>query len=137
MISAVDSQQKFDYWRQSANENLKAADTLLNGGHWLYVLFMCQQAIEKLAKGLYILFIDDNIPRINNIRAIIKKFENKLSSPISIERYSFLNDLSSFYINARYDIYKQNLSNNLNKQNTEIMLSKTKEVFTWLLTLKP
>jgi HEPN domain-containing protein len=27
------------------------------GGRWLYVVFMCQQAIEKLCKGLYLLYI--------------------------------------------------------------------------------
>ncbi|MDR0308069.1 MAG: HEPN domain-containing protein [Chitinispirillales bacterium] len=34
---------------------------------WLYVVFMCQQAMEKLVKGLYNYYIGDDVPRIHNI----------------------------------------------------------------------
>jgi predicted nucleotidyltransferase len=36
---------------------------------------MCQQAVEKLAKGLYILYLDDNIPRTHDIRKIVRRYE--------------------------------------------------------------
>jgi len=51
---------------------------MLNGGRWLYVVFMCQQSIEKLIKGLYVLYVDDNVPKTHNIRILVEKFENLL-----------------------------------------------------------
>jgi HEPN domain-containing protein len=62
---------------------------------------MCQQAIEKLVKGLYILYIDDNFPRIHEIQKLIRAFENKLSVPISEEQYKFF--LNSLLIISIHD----------------------------------
>jgi len=49
------------------NNNMETAQAMFETGRWLYVVFMCQQAIEKLCKGLYLLYIDDNVPRIHDI----------------------------------------------------------------------
>ncbi|MDR0498299.1 MAG: HEPN domain-containing protein [Holophagales bacterium] len=64
---AMSSQEKFEYWLDVAQYDLRVAETMLNGGLWLYVAFMCQQAVEKLAKGLYVLYLDDNIPKTHSI----------------------------------------------------------------------
>jgi HEPN domain-containing protein len=106
------------------------------GGRWLYVVFMCQQAIEKLATGLYVLYVDDNIPRIHNIRAIVEKFEGRLSSDVPDDTYSFLDTLSSYYLNNRYPDYMDNLSVQVKEAEAKETLERTKEVFAWLLTLK-
>jgi HEPN domain-containing protein len=86
----MDSQEKFDHWLKLAKYDLETAEAMFSTGRWLYVAFTCQQAIEKLVKGLYIIFIDDNIPRIHELSLLVKKFEHKLPSPVSIERYIFL-----------------------------------------------
>jgi HEPN domain-containing protein len=132
----MNKQEKFECWIESAIDDLSIADTLIKGGHWLYVLFMCQQVIEKAVKGLYAFYVDDNIPHIHNIGAIAQKLENKIPVVINSEQYSFFEDLSKYYIKSRYNIYKRNLSVKLDAKKTKIMLKKTKEVFEWLLTLK-
>jgi HEPN domain-containing protein len=53
----MNSQEKYEYWLDIANYDLETASAMLAGSRWLYVVFMCQQAIEKLVKGLYILYI--------------------------------------------------------------------------------
>jgi HEPN domain-containing protein len=59
----METREKFEYWQDIALYDLETANAMFSTGRWLYVVFMCQQAIEKLCKGLYLLFIDDNIPR--------------------------------------------------------------------------
>jgi HEPN domain-containing protein len=108
----------------------------LQTGRWIFVAFLCQQAVETLVKGLYILYIDDNIPRIHNIGELLKRFESKLTASVSEETYEFLDTLSRFYINTRYTDYKQKLSTLVKKEQAESILTKTKDVFAWLLTLK-
>lgn len=41
-------------------------------GRHLYVVFMCQQAIEKLTKGLYVLKRGDEAQRTHNIYNVFK-----------------------------------------------------------------
>ncbi|MDR1916323.1 MAG: HEPN domain-containing protein [Synergistaceae bacterium] len=133
----MDAVEKYEYWLEIAQYDLDTAETMLNGGRWLYVVFMCQQAVEKLVKGLYILFIDDNIPKTHNIRVLVEKFENRLPEAVTDGRYELFEDLTIYYLNGRYADYKQKLSDRLNEQTAKDYLTLTKEVFAWLLTMKP
>ena len=41
------------YWIDLADYDIETAETLYNGGRWLYVAFMCHQAIEKTLKAYW------------------------------------------------------------------------------------
>ena len=109
----------------------------MKSGRWLYVVFMCQQAVEKLVKGLYVLYVDDNVPKTHNIRVLIEKFENLLPEAVTDDRYDLFEDLTIHYLNGRYADYKQKMSERLDEQAATSFYNQTKEVFAWLLTLKP
>jgi HEPN domain-containing protein len=81
----MNSQEKYEHWLNIAQEDLHVTNTLFNNQHYLYVTFMCQQAIEKLVKGLYIISLDDNFPRIHEIQKIVKALESKLTVLINME----------------------------------------------------
>ncbi|MCL2557844.1 MAG: HEPN domain-containing protein, partial [Treponema sp.] len=70
--------EKFDYWLELAQYDLDSASAMFSSGRWFYVAFMCQQSIEKLCKGLYTAYLDDNVPRTHNIRQIFLRFSDKL-----------------------------------------------------------
>ena len=131
------TQDKYDHWLDIAQYDLETADAMLSGGRWLYVVFMYQQAIEKLVKGLYTLYVDDNIPRIHNIKTIIERFEDKLLVIIKDEKYDFFDTLSAYYLNNRYPDFIQKLTLQITEKEANDILLKTKDMFTWLLTLKP
>ena len=133
----MDAQEKYEYWLDIAQYDLETAIAMLVGGRWLYVVFMCQQAIEKLVKGLYILYLDDNVPRLHNINNILECFKDKLPSFISEDKLKFFDRLSGYYINNRYPEYSSKLSKQINEAIAKEILSRTKEEFTWLLTLHP
>jgi HEPN domain-containing protein len=130
-------EQKYEYWLDIAEYDLGTAEAMLNGGRWLYVLFMCQQAIEKLVKGLYILYVDDNVPRTHNIRALVEAIESKLPLGVPQDKYSYFDNLTQYYLNNRYPEYISKLSSLVKESEAKTILSKTKENFAWLLTLKP
>ena len=133
----MDAQEKYEYWLDTAQYDLETANAMMSSGRWLYVVFMCQQAVEKLAKGLYVLYVDDNVPRIHSIRQIIRAYEDKLPEAVTEERYKLFDDLTAFYIEGRYTDYKNKLSARLNEQDAKTALARTKEAFSWLLTMKP
>jgi HEPN domain-containing protein len=130
-------EQKYEYWLDIAEYDLATANALHGSGRWLYVLVMCQQAVEKLAKGLYTLYVDDNVPRIHDITKRLKCFEDKLSTSVPTERFTFFNDLSQYYLNNRYPEFISKLSSQISEAEAHSILTKTEEAFSWLLTLKP
>jgi HEPN domain-containing protein len=85
---------------------------------------------------VYIIYIDDNIPYIHGIAKIVNKFVDKLPNPVPKEILDFFDELSAYCIKGRYTDYKDTMFKNLNKEKTKTLLTKTKEVFSWLLTLK-
>jgi len=133
----MNAQQKYDHWLDIAQYDLETATSMLSGGRWLYVVFMCQQAIEKLVKGVYTLYVDDNFPRTHNIKSIIERFEDKIPMAISEEKLDFFDTLSAFYLNNRYPDFISKLSSQVMEEEATAILIETKEVFAWLLTLKP
>jgi HEPN domain-containing protein len=133
----MDSQEKFEHWLDIAQYDLDTACAMFRSGRWLYVVFMCQQAIEKLCKWLYLLYIDDNTPRIHDINDVLDRFADKLPVPVSEAHTALFDRLSFHYIKNRYPEFQAKLSVRLNEQTTKGILAQTKEAFSWLLTMKP
>ena len=134
----MNEQEKYEYWLEHAQYDMKAAETMLNSGMWVYAIFMCQQATEKLVKGLYGLYLDfDSIPRVHNISRLINDFKDQLPQPITQELSDFFGILTRYYLNTRYPDYVEDLFEQTKEGNTKEIFAKTKEVFAWLQTLKP
>jgi len=133
----MNAQEKYEYWLDIAKYDLETADAMLATGRWLYVIFMSQQAIEKLVKGLYTLYVSDEVPRTHNINFLLQKFEDQITEPITEGKYELFEKLRSFYIAGRYADFKQKLSESIDEQEAKNVMKATKEAFAWLLTLKP
>jgi len=133
----MDSQEKFEYWLNTAKYDLKTADAMLEAGRWFYVIFMCQQAIEKLVKGLYLLYIDDNVPRLHDINAIFDHYKSKLPCKQTDDQAKLFDTLSKFYLRSRYPDYTPVSASLATGEFAHSILEKSKEAFQWLLTTKP
>ena len=107
----MNDQEKFKYWLDHAQYDLETAEAMLKNDRWLYVIFMCQQAVEKVVKGLYGLYLDfDEIPRIHNIKTLIKRFETQLPSTVTPAHCHLFDTLTGYYINNRYPDYTEELA---------------------------
>jgi HEPN domain-containing protein len=132
----MNAQEKYEYWLVIAQYDLDTANAMLSSRRWLYVVFMCQQAVEKLVKGLYTLYVSDDVPKTHNITHLFRELEDKLPESAADEYYDFFDDLHAFYINGRYTNFKKKLSVSVDEKRAKNVFEKTKEVFAWLLTLK-
>ena len=102
----MNDQEKYEYWLAHAQEDLQTAEAMFHAKRWTYVMFCCQQAVEKLIKGLYGLYLGfDNIPRIHNISRLITFFTDKLSQPVTHAQFDFFDILTRYYLNNRYPDY--------------------------------
>jgi HEPN domain-containing protein len=129
--------EKYQYWLTYAENDMDTAEAMFSSGRWLYVLVTCQQALEKLVKGLYLFYIDDNIPRIHDINAVINRFADKLPESIGDARSDLFENLSKYYLRSRYPDYANKLSPLATRETAKDILEKTKEAYQWLLTMKP
>lgn len=142
----MDKNEKYTYWEEHAQYDLDTAGAMLDGGRYLYAAFMCQQAIEKLIKGLYLLVTGEEPVKTHNITFIFNnlilndKFKTCHSDENFIrnkEEFSPLFiKLLAFYICARYPDYKEKISKSLSKLEAETICKKTVEAFEWLKSLK-
>ena len=98
---------------------------------------MCQQALEKLVKGLYLLYIDDNVPRLHDINAILSRFEDKLEVKPTEEYLTLFDTLSKYYLRSRYPDYTPALASFVTDDFARSIYIKSKEAFQCLLKMKP
>jgi HEPN domain-containing protein len=130
------NEEKYNYWLTHAQYDLDTAEAMFSSGRWFYVVFMCQQALEKLVKGLYTVYVDDNVPKAHNIKTIFERFEDKLAIQASQEVYHVFDILSGYYLGNRYPDFINDLTTTVNENDAAYILQKAKEVFQWLQTLK-
>jgi len=140
-VIRLDNKQKYDYWEDVAEYDLVTAEAMLFSGRYLYVIFMCQQAIEKLVKGLFVLYKGEEPPRIHNIWNIFDRIFDidklgKEEKIVAEKYFSFFDELLAYYISERYPSYKEKLSQSITKEKANEVLIKTKGVFSWLKSLK-
>lgn len=131
----MDRKEKYTYWLDISEYDMVTADSMFGSDRYLYVVFMCQQALEKLAKGLHCYFIDDNVPRVHNISFILNKVIDKLDIDVDEETFALCDRLAAYYLQGRYPSYKEKISKLINKDEAKEVLELSKEVFSWMKSL--
>jgi len=117
------------HWVERAEYDLETAKSMLDTGRYLYVGYMCQQAVEKVLKGIIAQQNKENLPIHNlNRLAQVAGIENDLNA----EQFNFLAELTPYCIEARYGDYRESLSEIINEQRAREVYAKTQEIFQWL-----
>ncbi len=132
----MEIEEKFNYWLDIAIYDLETAHANFSAGRYAYVAFMCEQAIEKLIKGLICFYCEDEIPRVHNLVYLLAKLPKEVVGNVESDTIDLLNRLSSYYLQGRYPSYKEKISEMVDAKEAEHLLNKSKEVFSWLQALK-
>ena len=106
---------------------------MLKSGRYLYVTFMCQQAIEKYFKGIIVKQKSIAPPRSHNLRRLaeISEIDQKMTQ----RQIDFLDNLTPFCVAARYPAYKDKMAKIATASVSEKYLKQTKGMFQWLKNL--
>ncbi len=142
----MDNNEKYGYWEEYAQYDLDTANVMFDTGRYLYAMFMCQQAIEKIVKGIYVLYTGEEPVKTHNIALVFYKLCDRedFTKRIADVDFDLRKDeytptfvrLLAFYISARYPEYKEKLTSILTKAETQGLIDKTKEAFAWVQSLK-
>jgi HEPN domain-containing protein len=101
----------------------------LDTARYLYVAYMCQQAVEKLLKALIAQQDKENLP-IHNLNRLAELAG--IASALDPEQFDFLAELTPYSIEARYGDYKEGLSEIINEQTAREVYRRTQGIFEWL-----
>jgi len=115
-------------WLESAQYDLDTAEQMLNTGRYIYTIFMCHLAIEKILKAKVGEITGKIPPKTHNLRYLIKLSGLEPSE----EMFIFLSELSDVSIPTRYPEDFSNLRKSYDKEAAKTYLKKAKEAFKWI-----
>lgn len=127
----MDILEKVRFWSENAEYDLLTAEAMHNSARYAYTVFMCQQALEKIIKGIYLQNNKEEAPRSHNLAYLI----GTLSIGVPEDYINLLGELSAYYLEGRYPTYKEKISQLISKDKSLAILAKTKEAFKWLKSL--
>lgn len=118
-------------WLEQVDEDILAAEALYKSGRWLYIGFMCHQAVEKTIKAYWLATRDDEPMYLHNHFRLLDGCG--LKSELSDQQRRFIEILSPMYIAARYPEYKSQVARMLNEKGSAYMIDETKRFKQWIL----
>ena len=118
-----------EHWVERSRYDLDTAKIMLDTGRYLYVAYMCQQAVEKILKAFIAQLGKENFP-IHNLNRLAEIAT--ISNELTPEQFNFLAELTPYHIEARYGDYKENLSEIINEKKAEKVYKKTREIHKWI-----
>ncbi|HNR12930.1 MAG TPA: HEPN domain-containing protein [Thermodesulfobacteriota bacterium] len=118
-------------WMEQARYDFDTAKAMFESGRYLYVLFCCQQAVEKALKAVIVKRTEEFPPRVHSLMRLAEY----ASLEPSEERAALLRELSAYYIQTRYPEEIENSSTQIGAELCLEILHRTEEVFAWLSSL--
>jgi HEPN domain-containing protein len=116
-------------WMDRVNYDWETAQAMHKSGPYLYVVFMCQQAIEKALKAV-LAFQSKEIKPIHNLSKLAELAD--ILQELDKDTHVFVDWLSHYYLNARYKETIDTLSQAIGKIEAKECLTKTEKVIIWL-----
>jgi HEPN domain-containing protein len=120
------------HWIDLAEYDLETARLMLRGRRYLYVGFMCHQAIEKALKA-YIAEKTGTQPEFtHNLGRLLRTSD--LTSEMPVSMLDTVDVLGPLNVEARYPTDKERLLRSMSKNRSASILQKTEELFEWIKT---
>jgi len=130
-MSKRSSENIFDYWIHSSDEDFETMIVLYNSKRYNWALFVAHLMIEKLLKAYYLKIKSDHPPYTHNLLRLAEFADIELSE----EEKVFFATVTAFNINARYDDYKKSFQKICTKEYAEIWIDEIKKKREWIKEL--
>ena len=118
-----------NYWKDSSDQNFETMQHLLHSKDYSWALFIGHLVIEKLLKALYVKKIQKHALYTHDLL----RLTNKIGLVLNEEQEDWLDEISTFNLNARYDNYKQDFQKKCTKEYTFERISRIENIRLWLM----
>ena len=122
--------ERTEYWIEIAEYDIETAKAMLVSKRFLYVGFMCHQAIEKTIKAYYCSVKKDVPPFTHNLKSLAQRCDLLLL--FSEEQLDFIEEILPMNIEARYPKHKEMLFKLLTFQKCEEIIKQTESLCQWI-----
>jgi len=109
-------------WFNQAEYDLETARSMPEAGRLVYVLFCCQQSVEKSLKGMIAQRTGKAPPRTHNLLRPAKTSDIVLKAA----QEQFMRELSAYYVQSRYPD-EMDIANEFTLENAAEVLRRTEE----------
>jgi HEPN domain-containing protein len=124
-----DIEKVIKYWKESSDQNFVTMNNLLKSKDYSWALFIGHLVIEKLLKAHYVKTHKKHALFTHDLLRLSTKCELEISG----EYEEWLDDISTFNINARYDNYKQDFFKLCTKEFTLVWVQRIEKIREWLI----
>jgi len=115
-------------WLAQVDYDLATAEHMLNAGRYIYVVFMCHLALEKVLKALVTEEAQKLPPRTHNLIDLAQRAKLTLSQ----EHRDFVGKINDASIVTRYPDDLSKIVSQYPESVAQEYLEKTKEAIAWI-----
>ncbi len=117
------------HWRESSEMNYSTMRNLIKTNEYSWALFMGHLVIEKLIKALYVKKLQQHPLFKHDLLLLLKKIDIELPADYD----EWLDEITTFNLNARYDDYKQSFYKRCTPEYSQIWIDKIEILRQWLI----
>jgi HEPN domain-containing protein len=118
------------YWRESSERNYSTMQNLIKTKEFSWALFMGHLVIEKLVKALYVKKLNKHPLFSHDLLRLAKKLDVELPD----EYDEWLDVITTFNLNARYDDFKQSFYKLCTVEFSAEWIVKIETIRKWLIS---
>jgi HEPN domain-containing protein len=126
--SNLDIDKIIKHWIETSENDFNTMLTLNNSKSFGWALFLGHISTEKLLKALYVKRYNEHAPFTHNLYRLAEL----IGIDMSDEHSDWLDQITSFNLNARYDDYKKEFLQLCTLEYTQIWIERIKTVQTWI-----
>jgi HEPN domain-containing protein len=124
----IDVEKIIKHWIETSDEDFNTALSLFNSKSYSWSLFLGHISVEKLLKALYVRKYKQHAPFTHNLFRLVELIEIEISS----EYADWLDKITSFNLNARYDDYKREFFSLCTPEFSSDWIEKIKVLRIWI-----
>ncbi len=117
------------HWRDTSEKDYQTMQNLLKSGDYSWAMFLGHLVLEKLLKAHYV----KNQRKHAIFTHDLLRLATNAGLNIDEETEEWLDDISTFNINARYDTYKQDFYKLCTKEFANLWSERIEKLRIWLI----
>lgn len=137
--------EKYKYWAMLCDYDLETAQVLIDGKRWVYVAYMCHQALERQLKGMYVYYTNKEAPKTHNLPFLFDKLQkcasfpeqNALTEDARAQLEDFLTEVMFYYMSDYPFSYKRVVSRFIDEETGLSLFRQVRDAVKLLRTMQP
>lgn len=117
------------HWKDTSEKDYQTMQNLLKSGDYSWAMFLGHLVLEKLLKAHYV----KNNRKHTLFTHDLLRLATKAELEINEETEEWLDEISTFNINARYDSYKQDFYKLCTKEFAKLWSERIEKIRLWLI----